>query len=172
MEHLFSLHLHLKSPGTIPSGLTSSSYLSAQQSNIVWSLRLDAFTISGVKPWHTIHWLDSLITSPDLNDVSRAMTGVRWDRSFAWPRERTSKDKHSVKVVYGWTSLTQKRCCPQHLLALIRAHWAVEIGSTGAAMQRQGFSHFERRRIKSESGYPRQAPPSPSYAEKPWNPLQ
>ncbi len=42
-----------------------------------------------------------ITTSPDRNDASRAVTGVRWDRSFARPRERTSKDKHSVEVVYG-----------------------------------------------------------------------
>jgi hypothetical protein len=67
-----------------------------------------------------------ITTSPDLNDASHAGTGARWDRSSARPRERTCKDKHSVEVVYGWTSLSPKRCSPQRLLALIRAHWTVE----------------------------------------------
>ena len=67
-----------------------------------------------------------ITTSPDLNDASRAGTGVRWDRSYARPRERTSTDKHSLEVVSGWASLSPQCCCPQRLLALIRAHWTVE----------------------------------------------
>jgi len=28
-------------------------------------------------------------------------------------------------VVYGWTSLSQKRCAPEYLAQMIRRHWAV-----------------------------------------------
>ena len=45
---------------------------------------------------------------------------------FRLQRERTSKEKHSVEVVYGWTSLSQQRCSPERLSQLIRQHWAVE----------------------------------------------
>jgi len=45
---------------------------------------------------------------------------------FRLQRERTSKDQHSIEVVYGWSSLSPQRCSPQRLLRLIRAHWAVE----------------------------------------------
>jgi predicted transposase YbfD/YdcC len=45
---------------------------------------------------------------------------------FRVERERTSRDKHSLEVVYGWTTLAQKQCPPQRLAQLIRAHWAVE----------------------------------------------
>jgi len=38
---------------------------------------------------------------------------------FRLQRERTIKDKHSVEVVYGWTSLSPKQCSPQHLLQVI-----------------------------------------------------
>jgi predicted transposase YbfD/YdcC len=41
-------------------------------------------------------------------------------------RERKSRDKHSVEVVYGWTSLSRKRCSAQELLQLTRDHWSVE----------------------------------------------
>ena len=67
-----------------------------------------------------------ITTSPDLNDYLRRDWG-EVGQVFRVPRERTWKDKHSVEVMYGWTSLSQKRCCPQRLLALTRAHWAVEI---------------------------------------------
>ena len=45
---------------------------------------------------------------------------------FRLQRERTQQGKHSVEVVYGWSSLSPQRCSPQRLLRLIRAHWAVE----------------------------------------------
>jgi hypothetical protein len=45
---------------------------------------------------------------------------------FRVERERTSREKHRVEVVYGWTSLSHKRCSPEHLAQVIRAHWAVE----------------------------------------------
>jgi hypothetical protein len=45
---------------------------------------------------------------------------------FRVQRERTSKDKQSVEVVYGWTTLSPKRCSPERLSQVIRAHWAVE----------------------------------------------
>ena len=67
-----------------------------------------------------------ILTSPDLNDASRAVTGAKWGRSDGAQRERTSKDKHSVEVVYGWTSLSPQCCSPERLAQLIRAHWAVE----------------------------------------------
>src|SRR2546429_7494660 len=40
-----------------------------------------------------------ILTSPDLNDASRAVTGAKWGRSDGAQRERTSKDKHSVEGV-------------------------------------------------------------------------
>ena len=66
-----------------------------------------------------------ILTSPDLNDYLRCDWG-EVGQVFRLQRERTSKDKHSVEVVYGWTSLSQKRCSPQRLAQVIRAHWAVE----------------------------------------------
>jgi predicted transposase YbfD/YdcC len=66
-----------------------------------------------------------IITSPDLNDYLRRDWG-EVGQVFRLQRERTSKKKHSVEVVYGWTSLTHKRCGPQRLSQLIRQHWAVE----------------------------------------------
>ena len=66
-----------------------------------------------------------LTTSPDLNDYLRRDWG-EVGQVFRVQRERSSKKKHSVEVVSGWTSLTQKRCGPQRLSQLIRQHWAVE----------------------------------------------
>jgi predicted transposase YbfD/YdcC len=66
-----------------------------------------------------------ITTSPDLNDYLYRDWG-EVGQVFRLQRERTSRDKHSLEVVYGWTSLSQKQCCPQRLLALTRAHWAVE----------------------------------------------
>ena len=66
-----------------------------------------------------------ITTSPDLNEYLRRDWG-EVGQVFRLQRERTWKDKHSVEVIYGWTSLSHKRCGPQRLLALTRAHWAVE----------------------------------------------
>ena len=66
-----------------------------------------------------------ITTSPDLNDYLRRDWG-EVGQVFRVERERTSKDQHSVEVVYGWTSLSPKRCSPQQLAQVIRAHWAVE----------------------------------------------
>lgn len=66
-----------------------------------------------------------IITSPDLNDYLRRDWG-EVGQVFRLQRERTSKDKHSVEVVYGWSSLSPKQCDPQRLLQLIREHWSVE----------------------------------------------
>ena len=63
--------------------------------------------------------------SPDLNDYLRRDWG-EVGQVFRLQRERTIKDKHSVEVVYGWTSLSRERCSPQRLLQVIREHWAVE----------------------------------------------
>jgi predicted transposase YbfD/YdcC len=41
-------------------------------------------------------------------------------------RERQRKEKRSVEVVYGWTTLSPKRCGPKPLSQLIRAQWMVE----------------------------------------------
>ena len=45
---------------------------------------------------------------------------------FRVERERTSRDKHRVEVIYGWASLSQAHCAPERLAQVIRAHWAVE----------------------------------------------
>ena len=66
-----------------------------------------------------------ITTSPDLDDYLRHDWG-EVGQVFRVERERTSRDKHSVEVVYGWASLSQKRCSPERLAQLIRAHWAVE----------------------------------------------
>ena len=66
-----------------------------------------------------------ITTSPDLNDYLRRDWG-EVGQVFRVERERTSRDKHSVEVVYGWTSLSPKRCAPERLAQVIRAHWAVE----------------------------------------------
>lgn len=66
-----------------------------------------------------------IITSPDLNEYLARDWG-EVGQVFRLQRERTSKDKHSVEVVYGWTSLSHKRCSPQKLLQLTRDHWSVE----------------------------------------------
>jgi predicted transposase YbfD/YdcC len=49
-------------------------------------------------------------------------TGETSGKSFAC----NAKEKHSVEVVYGWTSLSQQQCSAEGLLGLTRAHWAVE----------------------------------------------
>lgn len=66
-----------------------------------------------------------ITTSPDLNDYLARDWG-EVGQVFRLQRERTTKDKHSVEVVYGWTSLPRKRCSPQQLLQLTRDHWRVE----------------------------------------------
>jgi hypothetical protein len=48
-----------------------------------------------------------IITSPDLNDYLRRDWG-KLDRSARLQRERTTPEKKSVEVVYGWTSLTRE----------------------------------------------------------------
>lgn len=65
-----------------------------------------------------------IITSPDLNDYLARLGEV--GQVFCLQRERKSRDKHSVEVVYGWTSLPRKRCSAQELLQLTRDHWSVE----------------------------------------------
>jgi predicted transposase YbfD/YdcC len=66
-----------------------------------------------------------ITTSPDLNDYLRRDWG-EVGQVFRLQRERTSRNKHSIEVVYGWTSLSPKRCSPERLLQVIRQHWAVE----------------------------------------------
>lgn len=66
-----------------------------------------------------------IVTSPDLNEYLYRDWG-EVGQVFRLHRERTCKGKHSVEVVYGWTSLSAKQCSPERLLGLIRAHWAVE----------------------------------------------
>jgi predicted transposase YbfD/YdcC len=66
-----------------------------------------------------------ITTSPDLNDYLRRDWG-EVGQVFRLERERTTTDKHSCEVVYGWASLPQQRCTPEQLLQFIRAHWAVE----------------------------------------------
>jgi hypothetical protein len=66
-----------------------------------------------------------ITTSPDLNDYLRRDWG-EVGQLFRLQRERTTKDKHSVEVVYGWASLSPKQCSPQRLLQVIREHWSVE----------------------------------------------
>jgi hypothetical protein len=66
-----------------------------------------------------------ITTSPDLNDYLRRDWG-EVGQVFRVERERSSREKHSREVVYGWASLPQKHCAPQRLAQLIRAHWAVE----------------------------------------------
>ena len=66
-----------------------------------------------------------LLTSPDLNAYLRRDWG-EVGQVFGLPRQRRSKDKHRLEVLYGWTRLAQKCCSPQRLLPFIRAHWAVE----------------------------------------------
>jgi predicted transposase YbfD/YdcC len=66
-----------------------------------------------------------IITSPDLNDYLRRDWG-EVGQVFRLQRECTSKDKHSVEVVYGWTSLPRKGCSAQELLQMTRDHWSVE----------------------------------------------
>jgi predicted transposase YbfD/YdcC len=66
-----------------------------------------------------------ITTSPDLNDYLRRDWG-EVAQVFRLQRERTSRDKRSQEVVYGWTSLSSQSCGPQLLLQRIRAHWAAE----------------------------------------------
>src|SRR5438552_3644326 len=66
-----------------------------------------------------------ITTSPDLNDYLLRDWG-EVGQVFRVQRERTSKEKSSVEVVYGWTSLSPQCCSPERLAQLIRAHWAVE----------------------------------------------
>jgi predicted transposase YbfD/YdcC len=66
-----------------------------------------------------------MLTSPDLNDYLYRDWG-EVGQVFRVQRERTCKDKHSIEVSYGWTTLAHKRCSPERLLQLTRGHWAVE----------------------------------------------
>jgi hypothetical protein len=66
-----------------------------------------------------------IITSPDLNEYLYQDWG-EVGQVFRLQRQRITNAKHSIEVVYGWTSLSHKQCCPQRLLALTRAQWAVE----------------------------------------------
>src|SRR5438132_13481501 len=66
-----------------------------------------------------------ITTSPDLTDYLRRDWG-EVGQVFRLQRERQSKEKSSVEVVYGWTSLSPQCCSPERLAQLIRAHWAVE----------------------------------------------
>jgi predicted transposase YbfD/YdcC len=86
------------------------------------------------RTWQTFEQLEKghgrlerrhITTSPDLNDYLRRDWG-EVGQVFRLQRERTSKKKHSLEVVYGWTSLSQKRYGPQRLSQLLRQHWAVE----------------------------------------------
>src|SRR5260221_10193574 len=66
-----------------------------------------------------------IITSPDLNDyLSRDWGEV--GQVFRLQCERKSRGKSSTEVVYGWTSLSHKRCSPQELVQLTRDQWSVE----------------------------------------------
>ncbi len=66
-----------------------------------------------------------IITSPDLNDyLSRDWGQV--GQVFRLQCERKSRGKSSTEVVYGWTSLSHKRCSPQELVQLTRDQWSVE----------------------------------------------
>ena len=47
---------------------------------------------------------------------------------FRLQRDRRSKDKRIVEVVYFWTSLAPQHCSPQRLLQLVREHWRIENG--------------------------------------------
>lgn len=67
----------------------------------------------------------SILTSPDLNDYLRRDWG-EVGQVFRIQRERTVRGKKSVEVIYGWTSLSSKRCSPQQLLHFNRGHWSVE----------------------------------------------
>ena len=67
----------------------------------------------------------TIITSPDLNDFLYRDWGDV-GQVFRLQRERICKGKHTVEVIYGWTSLSLQQCSPQRLLGLTRAHWAVE----------------------------------------------
>jgi predicted transposase YbfD/YdcC len=66
-----------------------------------------------------------LLTSPDLNEYLRREWG-EVGQVFRLQRERITPEKSSVEIVYGWTSLSRKRCSAEQLFDLIRAHWAVE----------------------------------------------
>jgi predicted transposase YbfD/YdcC len=66
-----------------------------------------------------------ITTSPDLNDYLRRDWG-EVGQVFRVERERSSRDKHSVKVVYGLATLPQQACPAQRMAQFIRGHWAVE----------------------------------------------
>ena len=66
-----------------------------------------------------------ILTSPDLNEYLHRDWG-EVGQVFRLQRERKLKDKSSVEIVYGWTTLSPQRCSPMLLLQLIRNHWAVE----------------------------------------------
>lgn len=67
----------------------------------------------------------SILTSSDLNEYLRRDWGDV-GQVFRIQRERTNQGKTSVEVIYGWTSLSPKRCSPQQLLHFNRGHWSVE----------------------------------------------
>ena len=45
---------------------------------------------------------------------------------FRVERQRKCKDKQSLEVVYGLSTLPQQACPAQRMAQFIRAHWAVE----------------------------------------------
>src|SRR5437588_7296484 len=66
-----------------------------------------------------------ITTSPDLNDYLRRDWG-EVGQVFRVERERTCKDKQSLEVVYGLSTLPQQAYPAQRMAQFIRAHWAVE----------------------------------------------
>jgi predicted transposase YbfD/YdcC len=50
-------------------------------------------------------------------------------QGFELRRERTEKEKTTVEVVHGITSLSRQRANATRLLALTRGHWGIENGS-------------------------------------------
>ena len=66
-----------------------------------------------------------ITTSADLNDYLRRDWG-EVGQVFRVERQRKCKDKQSLEVVYGLSTLPQQACPAQRMAQLIRAHWLVE----------------------------------------------
>ncbi|MFL5697951.1 MAG: ISAs1 family transposase [Ktedonobacteraceae bacterium] len=66
-----------------------------------------------------------ITTSADLNDYLHQDWG-EVGQVFRVERERKCKDKQSLEVVYGLSTLPQQACPAQRMAQLIRAHWMVE----------------------------------------------
>jgi len=71
----------------------------------------------------------TLVASTDLNEYF-ARDWPRTAQVFRLDRTVIEKGERRTSVVYGFTSLSPKQADPARLLALLRAHWAIDMANT------------------------------------------